>query len=293
MTAESIVMTESKTSLAFPPHYGDFILQTSDAVLFHFPRSILAHMSPVFKDMFSSSDSNEDQPLTVAEESAEWECFLSHIDPKKPIPPFNRDTIVGLLRAADKYQVSEILQWFEVEVILEYRSFEGSVHRIPPIVEFPLLVLSLALQYSLEKTAQFATQELVGCPTAKLFEDVPLSLRLYRQIMHTREKRITWYTECIHLLAGYQEGGSWLVDDNFDPPILERDIKCGKCSAARSLWVHDMMNAVRDSPRWQVFREAFRRSGRCCTNWAGEYDELFKRKLMEAQLQEEDMPTPY
>ncbi|CAG8765690.1 92_t:CDS:2, partial [Acaulospora colombiana] len=37
-------------SKEFPEGYGDFVFKSSDGVIFHFPRFLLAHVSPVFKD---------------------------------------------------------------------------------------------------------------------------------------------------------------------------------------------------------------------------------------------------
>lgn len=74
-------MTENKSQIQvsekFGASYGDFITQTSDGVLFYFPKHLLSYLSPVFKDMFDmGKESNrQDEPLVITEDSETWTLF--------------------------------------------------------------------------------------------------------------------------------------------------------------------------------------------------------------------------
>ncbi|CAG7850754.1 SubName: Full=Uncharacterized protein {ECO:0000313/EMBL:CCA68487.1} [Serendipita indica DSM 11827] len=69
----------------FPPGYGDFKLISSDKVAFHIPRSLLTHVSPVFRDMFAMGDGPSE--LQVTEDAT-----------------------------AQKYQAPQVVKWWEREV---------------------------------------------------------------------------------------------------------------------------------------------------------------------------------
>lgn len=100
----------------FPLGYGDFIMQSSDGVIFHFPKAILSYMSPVFEDMFKLATSEQGTSLIISENSQAWGLFLNHIDPKRQIPAFNFETISSISECAEKYRVSTIMKWFDNEV---------------------------------------------------------------------------------------------------------------------------------------------------------------------------------
>jgi hypothetical protein len=100
--------TVTRDSTIFPPGYGDFALESSDGLICHFPRHLLAYMSETFRDMSSLpagqgqvGHSNESQtPLKVAEPGQILELFLQNIDLKQPTPPIDQSTIVPLLEMA-------------------------------------------------------------------------------------------------------------------------------------------------------------------------------------------------
>jgi hypothetical protein len=52
-------------SKEFPEGYGDFEFKSKDGVIFHFPRFLLSHVSPVFKDMFQLGDGAPKQDTIV------------------------------------------------------------------------------------------------------------------------------------------------------------------------------------------------------------------------------------
>ncbi|PVG00430.1 hypothetical protein CPB86DRAFT_729615 [Serendipita vermifera] len=114
---------QPKDSERFPKTYGDFAIQSSDAVICYFPRHLLMYMSPVFKDMIEITTYSkppiprDGSPVKVTEPCTILEEFLSHLDPKCINHTINQETIQGVLEASRKYQVPEIIRWFEAEVL--------------------------------------------------------------------------------------------------------------------------------------------------------------------------------
>ncbi|KAG8776076.1 hypothetical protein FRC16_004634, partial [Serendipita sp. 398] len=92
----------------FPENYGDFRLISSDRVVFSFPRFLLAHVSPVFKDMLEIGTEypmGQQAELRLAENFTTLDQLLRLLDPTKRPLPIHIDTIEGLLESAQKYQV--------------------------------------------------------------------------------------------------------------------------------------------------------------------------------------------
>lgn len=98
-------------SADFPPGYGDFEIQSSDNTVFSFPRGVLSHASPVFKDMFTFGDANtgdNQKPLVVTEDSTTIRNLLLYLDPLKESVELTKDTVGPFLEVAMKYQIPEI-----------------------------------------------------------------------------------------------------------------------------------------------------------------------------------------
>ena len=75
-------------------------MKSSDNMLLYFPRALLIHASPFFKDMFGIAEHATDatpvdntQPLVMEEDHATLEDLLLCIDPSKGVPPINPSTI--------------------------------------------------------------------------------------------------------------------------------------------------------------------------------------------------------
>jgi hypothetical protein len=142
-------------SKAFYEGYGDFALQSSDGVIFHISRFLLAYASPVFEDMFNLAAGNghrmsissmsmadevdthqihassnamgsegilvakehKSQAVILTENATTLDLLFRHIDPKQTPHPLRENTIRQLLEAARKYQLSSVSTWFENEVM--------------------------------------------------------------------------------------------------------------------------------------------------------------------------------
>jgi len=98
-----------KVSERFTEEYGDFALQSSDKVVCYFPRHILSHVSPVFRDMFNQGIPAS-QFVQLTEPSIMVELFLAHLDPNALTPHIDPETIAGLMVMAHKYQTNIILR---------------------------------------------------------------------------------------------------------------------------------------------------------------------------------------
>lgn len=140
-----------KDSTNFPPGYGDFALQSSDGVICHFPRYLLAYISGFFKDLFDLPNSDSGPtPLLLTEPSQMVELLLSHMDTKIRVQSINPNTIVDLLEAARKYQVPTIGEWFEAEIKHKRVPLAGDVSVTNLLLDNPLLTLHCAWRFNLQ-----------------------------------------------------------------------------------------------------------------------------------------------
>jgi hypothetical protein len=202
-----MTLQESKR---FPKTYGDFSMQSSDGIVFYFPRSLLAYMSPVFDDMFSLGSgvrrgerTETGPPLEISESSAALEHFLCHLDPKITHSSIDEATIGQVLELARKYQVQSIFDWFEKEVVnLRGPVFSpGGASSL--LMTNPSLVLHLAATYGLPQTAQSACKFLAGCDVSLLdCEYSGIDLKIYIYVSNLRLSRISRYKGYIQHLAG-------------------------------------------------------------------------------------------
>src|ERR1700761_8440010 len=117
-----------RISKIFCEGYGDFALESSDKVVFYTSRFLLAYTPPVFCHMFNlappskPSDPSEGvesetpysiQPIQVTEDALTLDLLLRHVDPKQVPAPISERDIAKLLEGARKYQLGNIMLWFE------------------------------------------------------------------------------------------------------------------------------------------------------------------------------------
>ncbi|PVF93741.1 hypothetical protein CPB86DRAFT_876895 [Serendipita vermifera] len=184
----------------FPEGYGDFVFKSSDGVIFHFPRFFLSHVSPVFKDMFASSGTTQDQETpTLTKDYATLECFLRHIDPAKEAPQLDWERVTDVLQAAEKYQVNNIFKWSEREVELSFTSsqYPALPSRYPALPN-PMLCLALARRYDLQTTAQLSLHRLERCPLSEITGSPHVDSTLLKRIIDMRATQTRVLTKFIY-----------------------------------------------------------------------------------------------
>ena len=167
----------------------------------YFPKVLLVHASPFFKDMFSVSGHADNpnsvdntQPLPVEEDAATLEELLQFSDPAKPMPPIKRETVSKVLRAAHKYQIDKFITHFAQSAGQGPRCACGSEDNQSLLSTKPMFVLSLAEQYKLPDLARLALRELIVMPMNKLLAGNPgISADMWLHLMQLRQKRIDWF----------------------------------------------------------------------------------------------------
>jgi hypothetical protein len=138
----------------FPPGYGDFVFQSSDGVIFHFPQFLLSFTSPVFKDMYDmSGNAANGEILKLTEDSEALDLLLHFIDPSKESPPLIWETVGKFIDAADKYQVKGVLSWFQKEAELEGLKNHH--------IEKPVVCLELASRLKFNNLVCLAVRDLI------------------------------------------------------------------------------------------------------------------------------------
>lgn len=93
---------------------GNLIIRSADGVEFYVERAVIAHLSPIFQDMFSipsPSDAEAKPIVDVTELGVVWDALLGfcHFLPSDPFPSLS--TIRALLEAARKYRMSAVEEW--------------------------------------------------------------------------------------------------------------------------------------------------------------------------------------
>ncbi|PVG01574.1 hypothetical protein CPB86DRAFT_781376 [Serendipita vermifera] len=171
----------------FPPGYGDFNIQSSDNVVFSFPRGVLSHALPVFKDMFTfgGADTSENQrPLVITENAATINQLLLYLDPLKEPAELTAETVPPFLEAAIKYQVPEMQERFERMAIGKDGQLQGL------FAEEPMLVLSVAERFNLTKIVAIAMSAIAKAHQDRVFTTkYPLTPLTLMQIMELRTER--------------------------------------------------------------------------------------------------------
>ncbi|KAG8831969.1 hypothetical protein FRC17_002255 [Serendipita sp. 399] len=182
--------SKKKTSERFPAGYGDFVLKSSDGVVFHFSRSILAYMSEFFCGMFELPETEKIQgtarnPLVLTETAAVPEVFLEHIDPKSLTSTIDPNTAIDFFEMARKYQVRTIFDRFQLTLRRERDQRTGL------LFSRPLAVLYIALQHDMEMAGKWALQQLVQCSAALIENDeVEISAKTLQCIHRLRRRRV-------------------------------------------------------------------------------------------------------
>lgn len=101
---------------------ADIVLRSSDLVDFHVHRSALVVSSPVFRDMFSLPQPQNDAvpealPVVHLSEDAETlNSLISMLYSVAPEIPFHGDGILTLLAAATKYDMDAVQSFIRAEV---------------------------------------------------------------------------------------------------------------------------------------------------------------------------------
>lgn len=140
-----------RANAPFNDPQADVILRTSDHVDFYVHKIVLSFASPMFKDMFTLSQTTRTQPnrnppiIPVAENSETWDCLLRLCYPiSNPLLP-TMEIINGILSAATKYDMGH-----PIEVLsMELRRF---------VKTHPLRVFAIACRWKLEDVAKEAAR---------------------------------------------------------------------------------------------------------------------------------------
>ncbi|KAG8753991.1 hypothetical protein FRC14_005490 [Serendipita sp. 396] len=242
---------KKKISDRFPVNYGDFVLKSSDGVLFHFSRAILAYMSDFFRGMFELPTPDRTQgtarkPLVVTETAVVLEGLLEQIDPKTLKPAFDNDTIIDVLEAARKYQVSIVLDRFQQKMNSE-RDLRNSSRQSGLLYSRPLVVLHIALQHEMPEVGRWALRELMRC-SAKLIEedDVEIAVKSFKYIQRLRRERIQYFQRYIDALS--KVSPSRQATKTYRPPA-----PCTKCVTARSGFLIQLDRALEREPSLNTF----------------------------------------
>ncbi|CAG8513848.1 12920_t:CDS:2, partial [Acaulospora colombiana] len=202
-------------SSEFPPGYGDFNIQSSDNVVFSFPRGVLSHALPMFKDMFAFGDAetSENQiPLIISENATTINQLLLYLDPLKDPAELTAETVHPKFKSktsnansvfarfsyhyqqvfdvccvwevAIKYQVPGMQQRFEKMVIGKDRNLQGL------FAQEPMLVLSVAEKFNLSKIGDITMSFVARAPQDRVFTTkYPLTPLTVMQIMELRTER--------------------------------------------------------------------------------------------------------
>jgi hypothetical protein len=287
--------------------YGDFALQSSDGVTFYFPSFLLSYISPVFKDMIAAGDTankNDTEPaetshttydpikrVELTEHSRAIDAFLRHIDPNQSTPVLGEYEIRYLLEAGRKYQVPTIATWFEAEAtkrVLSPHDPDPDVGQ-SLLTRKPALVISLAMEYNIKPLAQRAIQYRAG-HTSLGRDDIGMGEKAWSHICYFRQRRTELYLKVLRELS------SMPPERNSDG--REASSTCGECKYQRSTWMIDIVEAILENPRWEVFSDIIgSRLLSCsgprsdCQIWVSQAKSLANNKKYE--INREETKTPW
>lgn len=228
-------------SKEFPEGYGDFVFKSSDGVVFHFPRFLLTHVSPVFKQMLAVGDGAQKEEITTLyEDYVTLEYFLRHIDPAKETPQLDWNRMAGTLQAAERYQINNIFKWFEMEAT---HSLTASNYPVP---SDPMHCLVLARRYNLQMMARLSLRQLIKCRLSQITESPHIETSVLKRIISLRAKRTLLFTEFI------REAN----DDPFGTYL--RTTKCGRPTChqknmeSNKEWKWRAMETIITEPSWSA-----------------------------------------
>ncbi|CAG8628833.1 4508_t:CDS:2 [Acaulospora colombiana] len=269
---------DNNYSIDFPLGYGDFELKSSDNVIFSFPRGILAHVSPVFKDMFSIGDTDgQHEPLNLTEDSKTIRQFLLYIDPLKYSPGFTLDTAESLIEAATKYQVAIMVETFENWAVTGSACISHDAksdvvsNGSSPIKKDPMLFLSLAEKFCLPEIGSISMRDaVVANKRATSISKYPLNRTTIIQFVETRQERTRMLIEKVtKLIRDEIDIIRWKIGTSLSPQSgrkrsqLERaDTKssgttnipeCFECLKNLYDLVVGLSTRLLDHPTWSAF----------------------------------------
>ncbi|KAG8805976.1 hypothetical protein FRC17_005245 [Serendipita sp. 399] len=170
-----------------PGEDKDVQLMSSDGVVFHVQRYLLAHTSPVFKDMFLVG--NGPLQIAVSEDSKTLAHFLRFFDPTKEIQRMQVKDAIPLLEAARKYQVQHIFKWWAKGIL--------GKGRVP--TDEAMDCLALALRHNLHRAAGIAFESAIGAPESELQSTLPITdHEILNQLIKLRAERKDGIFKLLH-----------------------------------------------------------------------------------------------
>jgi hypothetical protein len=232
-------------SETFPPGYGDFVLKSSDGFIFHFPQFLLSHASPIFKDMCEiceDSLNDEEDPLTVTEDSTTVEALLLFIDPAKAAPPLHWSIAESFLEAADKYQIQGVPTWFDREV----RAEAGRRHTEDYALKSPMTCLGLAIRYNLPEVSAYALRDLIRHPLQDIGSHPAVNARWMSYLFGLRAEKIKHLLDTAFELEAHAK--AMFGQEPCDIHDRRSDF----------VWARSATKAIVTHPYWETLRSSFR-----------------------------------
>lgn len=187
---------------------ADLILKSSDNVYHYVNKTILAVVSPVFKDMTSNPNQ---APLSaqefvdrcpcvpVQDTSSELYQLLSWCDPRG-IPSFTIDAMQITLKLADKYCMDAVIR--RIENVLE--SFDDLIKAEC------IRIYALSIQYRFHKLVARAARYSLAIPIHQ-FPAVP---ELDNVKGGDVQKLYAFHLACSRAAAGYIQTGGWIKEEH-------------------------------------------------------------------------------
>ncbi|KAG8753988.1 hypothetical protein FRC14_005487 [Serendipita sp. 396] len=243
------------TSTAFPPGYGDFVLQSSDGQNFYFPRSILNRMSGFFRNLDATG--TEEKPFRLLEGSFVLFYLLKHMDPQKSNSITRGSCGVDVIRAGAKYQIEIILQRFQNGVDKGGQGARASVMR-----NNPAELLQVALDYNVGGIGRRAVQELTSRSAVdlnKLKKKIPSTVFEYIKRLRRDRRRKYWsYVDILSKLDARVNSQLGIGDG----PQSRRStrtstVMCMSCVSSLSQWILLLEQGLQLEPSWNRFKKGF------------------------------------
>ncbi|KAJ8473276.1 hypothetical protein ONZ51_g7970 [Trametes cubensis] len=180
------------------PTKGDLTLRTSDGVVFHVYKCIVANASPVFSDMFClpcSPDQSDNPSISVPEAGITWERLLRicHLLPADST--LSLDEIRTILDAGKKYQMGPVIA--RMRLILLQSSY---------VDKQALPTYAIACAYGLEDVALVAAR---GCLRLPANLGSAQELELISALQYTR--LLDFKRLCGIAAAEVVDGKAWLM----------------------------------------------------------------------------------
>ncbi|KAG8851291.1 hypothetical protein FRC20_001787 [Serendipita sp. 405] len=220
-----------RQSQNFPANYGDFRFISSDGVIFNFPRFLLSHVSPVFKDKLERRNKNTspESELRVTEDSFTLDQFLRFFDPNKKKLPLDMETMVRLLEAAGKYRVEQGFEYWEENMNIRHPQQVGSIQQ-------PMLCLALGSRFERQLATRLALRDLVKAPTDVIQQSTWIQVdgRMMSHLMLLRRDRVE------RMLLRLQEFQTGL------------NAECGKKHQDILKSIFTMLAQLVDEPSWSM-----------------------------------------